>query len=368
MEYRLRCAKPLARLAEPRERAFVVIEDSEADTSPEGGACAYLVAKRGISTPEAAVLLARLLGGRAHPLGLKDTRATTLQLICIQPCSPEAPRLLRVPGRLWARLAGRPASCRKTTLRGNRFHILLEPLPHATASEVADEAVTLARQRLPAYYSYQRFGTRRPSTQYAGLASLTAPHLAAVREVIDTGYPDEAPTALACRTRLWRAAGCDIARMYEASLSRRLPRSMGSLPGFLRSIHASALQALVFNAYLSTRLSLGYGLAERVPGERRARDGRPLAPVPGVGVKTRIGGAAGAILRQALESLGLEPRDLASRSPLLEKRLPYWRPVYATPRSTEVRVRGGKVLLSFWLEKGLYATLLLRELVDPYQL
>ncbi|GEM_PF-752855 len=368
MEYRLRCGPPLAAIAEPRTRSFIVVEWSKTplqEDTGRGKACIYLLAKRGVSTPEAAAALARYLGAVAHPLGLKDTEATTLQRVCVQPCPEEPPRTIRGRG-YWARLEGRVRSCRRLRLHGNTFIILLRPLPGHNSDEIIEVVATLARQPLPAYYSFQRFGTRRPSTHYAGLASLIEPHSVVVREVLDTAYPDEAPEHIRCRRMLWQDPVClTSTRMYEASLAVDAP--WPRLPRFLRSIHASALQASIFNAYLTLRIEHGIGLGELIPGEKRDAKGRPLAPIPAVGGKTRVTGLARRLLREALELHGLSLEDLAKRPPgLLARVEQYWRPVYTLPLGLQAEKRGNNlVVLRFTLEKGQYATTLLRELVEP---
>ncbi len=357
MDYRVRCGPPLARIARPRERSFIVLEEHSLPARITGGACLYLVAKRGLSTAEAAARLSRLLGGQARYLGLKDAEATTVQLVCIEPCPGGAPQFIRLPG-LWARLLQRSPRCPgRRSLLGNKFTIILEPLGGAP-ERICEELKRAAEAGLPAYYAYQRFGTRRPSTGHAALAALAAAHRF-LWELLDYDYPDEMPETRRCRRTLWRSEACSGG--YEAQLAPRpgrlLPRS---IPGFVASIHSSALQALVFNAYLSERLRRGYDLWEPVPGERRGA-GAPLAPVPGVGYRLRIGGEAAKILGEALTRLGLDEEMLEKPPPLLEKRRPYWRPVAVKPRRLACRVTGGMVVVGFSLDTGMYATLLLRE-------
>jgi len=367
LRYRATCGPPVAELAEPRSRGFIVVEDSEPPPpSREGRVCVYLVVKRGASTPEAARRLARLLGARgAEPLGLKDADATTAQLVCIYGCPRTAPATVRAPG-LWARLVARTrSSCRAAVLRGNRFTILLRPLPGRSAEEVAERLGEAAAQPLPAYYAYQRFGTRRPSTGHAAASMLHDPVAAVLRETLDYPYPDEAPEAIRCRRLLWRGSGCP-GGFYEKTLSEQAANLRAELRGFLASIYASALQASLFNWYLSLRIERGYPLEAPIPGERRLPDGRPAAPVPPLG-GSLPGGEAGRLLREAAAMLSLSAGDLSRPEPLPRRR-GYWRPVYTRPRGLRTRVVNGLVVASFWMEKGMYATLLLREAVDPSRL
>jgi tRNA pseudouridine13 synthase len=365
LHYRVARGPPVAELVEPRTAGFVVVEDSTpAGRGCPSRACVYIVVKKSISTPEAAAALSRLLGGRAEPLGLKDTNATTVQRLCLHPCPPRPPRhLVLIPRHAWARLEGCVTSCASLQLHGNQFIIRLKPLPGRSPEDVAKRARSVLSSRLPAYYLYQRFGTRRPSTHYTGLSLLLAPHTAVAREILDTDYPDESPEARRCRRLLWR--GCRApGRMYEPSIAE----NPGRLPRFLGSIAASAIQAAIFNHYLSARIQEGHPLDKPIPGERRARNGAPLAPVPPIGRHPRLAGEAGRLLREALSRLGLEPGDLEQLPPHVPRRSGYWRPVYTEAQEASVETIDGEVVLRFRMEKGMYATLVLRELVDPLSL
>jgi len=110
MLYRATCNETLARISEPREHSFIVAEKAAQQPEPRGAYCAYTLAKRELSTPAAAALLASRLGAPwIRVAGLKDAEATTLQLACL-PCPRQPPAMVRVPGRLWARLEGRLSS------------------------------------------------------------------------------------------------------------------------------------------------------------------------------------------------------------------------------------------------------------------
>lgn len=360
-----------ATLAKPRESAFVVVEIAEPPSpTGRGDACIYLVAKKKLSTPEAAALLAKKLGGHAAPLGLKDTNATTLQLICIKPCPLQAPANLTLRRRhAWARLVARTSRCPNTRiLRGNRFTIQLEP-DNCSLRELEERANQVLHSRLPAYYAYQRFGTTRPTTHYIGLTMLQQPHLALTREILDTPYPDESPAARRCRLHAWREDDCRIGRMYEPQLARKLPNA-STIPRFLRSISSSALQAAIFNHYLSIRIERGQPLDKPLNGERRAENGAALAPVPPIGLKCKCRGEARRLLREAAERLGISLSELENPGPILETRTGYWRPLYTTPLfpSIEKSRDEKRLILRFTMEKGMYATLVLRELIDPFKL
>ncbi|HID40880.1 MAG TPA: tRNA pseudouridine(13) synthase TruD, partial [Pyrodictium sp.] len=189
-----------------------------------------------------------------------------------------------------------------------------------------------------------------------------------VRELLGNPYPDESPETARCRATLWRSRGCSESRLYEARVARDAA-SPGDfarlLPRGVLELQLAALQAYVFNRYLSLRIAHGYSLEERLPGERQV-EGRPYAPVPGIGYRLGTGGKAAELLEEALEPLGISLETLAEPPSGLPRLRPYWRPVYTIPKGLRARILpDGQVALSFTLEKGMYATLVLRELAEP---
>jgi tRNA pseudouridine13 synthase len=353
-------------LPAPRERSFIVVEDHGLEISGSGGYCAYILAKRGLSSHDAARLLAKLLGARPGSvklLGLKDAEATTVQL-AILPCGRDMPAHVRVEGRLWARFAGRVEELpRPGRLRGNSFTILVSPVG-CTASRLAEKVEELAGGLLPAYYSYQRFGSRRPNSHLVGLMLLRGDLRGAWEEIVAKLYPDESPQARLCRAARWVLDGCRMPWAYEPLIAEKpAERLLDIMPRPLAEIFSSAVQAYIFNLYLSARIEWGYELTERVKGERLTADGRPLAPVPGVGYRIGVSGEARRLLRRALEEAGLGEEELA-RAHWKLRSGPYWRPVYTRLKALRVAELGGLVVVRFWLERGMYATLLLRELID----
>ncbi|WP_048061423.1 tRNA pseudouridine(13) synthase TruD [Hyperthermus butylicus] len=307
--YRVLDSEPVACIAAPRERSFIVVEDHGLELGGTGRFCVYIVGKRSLSTHEALRLLARALGVKASllkALGLKDTEATTVQAVCT-PCPQEPPRYI-VLDNLWARLAGRLEACpRPGRLRGNRFTIVLETGDTGGLLGALD---VLRGRRLPAYYGYQRFGTRRPNTHTVGILLLRGEVDAALYEAVAAAYPDESSVITRCRLSMWRDGGCPRG-MYEAWMAesagdpleaiRRIPRS-------IMEVFIGAVQAYIFNLYLSLRTRYGYDLGEKLRGERQEDSGRPLALVPGIGYRIGVDGEARKLLMEAIELAGLTPR------------------------------------------------------------
>ncbi len=339
---------------EPRERSFIVVEEP---VILPGADHVYVVVKRGLSTQRMLSMLARSLGVRGSCLtaaGLKDAKATTLQHVSLSArCMESPPARLRLPGRVWGRLLGAGRLARGL-VKGNRFFIRLCGRDAARAGELLSGR-TLT---LPAYYGYQRFGTRRPNTHLVGLMMAWVDEAAAFREAVSEPYPDENPRIILSRLSMRPRISPEDAM---ARRSRRLgvARLSGVAGHGLLQLYASALQAFLFNEYISERVRLGYGLREPVEGERLI-GGRPHAPVPGVDADSVVEGESRRILEAVLARHGLALEDLASLKIYGVAVKTFYRPVFFET-SVTVTGSGGCVWLVFGLEKGMYASLVLRE-------
>lgn len=365
--YRATSGPAVARICRPRERCFIVSEEPPIlPRRQRARYCVYALVKRGKPSLQAISLLKRALQtiatGKPLFFGLKDTEATTLQYVCV-PCrySAEHPAFLRLgEGSVTARLVGYSEKCREQPPLGNKFWIILEPL--SNTEETVERINKLKGKMLPNYYGYQRFGTRRPNTHLLGLALLARDPVSYLSELLDSPYPDESGGNKLCRLRRWR--GCDSA-LYEALLARKARSLRGHVAGLSRkilSLYASALQAYLFNLYLSLRIEKGYELDKPIKGER-GKTSPPLALVPGIGYRLGIDGEARRILEYVIEHVGLSKNALEKPFPVIGRVKPHWRPVALTPKHLGARVLGNKVVLSFELGPGEYATIILRELV-----
>ncbi len=365
MYYRVRKNGDLACIAEPRDRNFIVIEEYEIQSSNTKikRYCIYVLVKRGLSTYKAVAILSKKLGVRVKQLsvlGLKDTDATTVQLLCF-PCREDTPVTMNLDN-IWIRLVGRSEKCpsRQTSLIGNKFIIILDV-------EDVDDAINafhdLAQAKIPAYYGYQRFGIKRPNTHLLGYYLVKLDWGDYFRELFNSPYPHEDIQEILCRASYSRE--CNIG-IVEALLRRRkstIYEYMIKQPKWFIDIQLRALQAIIFNKYISKRIEEGYSLDTKISGERVGKTGRPLAVVPGIGYKIPVTGRSRAILREVLAELSLDETLLASTE-YIPKIRPYWRPLYTIIKELKLEhYNDNKLLVSFSLEKGMYATTVLREVV-----
>ncbi len=367
MEYQVLCMNPVAvGIAEPRDRSFVVVEDLAYTCTDDGRYTLYLLVKRGLDTLVALRLLERALSigrGVAVVAGFKDAAATAVQYVAVP--GDKGKQLIRVRSRKGFIIAKRLCKVKEkphpSRIRGNRFTIVLRIRKGVSTNDIANNLTVLGGALLPAYYGYQRFGTIRPITHVLGATALYDDIEGYLMAILDQPFPRESAEAI--EYRLKRKG---VPRDYEEEVAIALKRSVGdavsTVRRTLKGLDYEALQALAFNLYVSERIRLSIPLSKPVPGERIGREGLPIAIVPGKGYIP--GKESRRIYREALARIGVNLDDLA--------RIPakgFWRPVAF--RVEELRwvvdSEGRLLTLSFRLAKGMYATVVLRELAEtPY--
>jgi len=130
-------------------------------------------------------------------------------------------------------------------------------------------------------------------------------------------------------------------------------------PSFeLLRLFASALQAYLFNRYVSKRVYYYKDIRKKIGGEKW--DGtRPLAPV--IGEDMERSSDAAKLYKEILEEEMLTFEDLKLFKMYGVRLTTHYRPLY-TRTKLSVTVHGERAWIMFSLERGMYATLVLREL------
>lgn len=141
---------------------FVVEELPAYPPSGEGTHTFLYVEKRGLTTDEAVLRLARALGcspGDAGFAGAKDRQAVTRQWISLPGVDPARARAVAVEGVRVLEAARHGHKLRTGHLRGNRFRLVVRG---ATGGLERARAIlaALARTGAPNYFGPQRFGAR----------------------------------------------------------------------------------------------------------------------------------------------------------------------------------------------------------------
>ncbi len=346
--------------------------------------------------------------------GTKDRRALTTQLVSL----PGAPRgigpvYLNGIRILEAYRASHPLSLGQ--LYGNRFRIRVVEVALAPAEIAARVAAVEKELRtfggFPNFFGPQRFGEVRPVTHLVGRELVRGSVSTAVETYLTEQALGESPDGAEAR-KLY-AAHHDPRRALEEfprhlgperilldRLARGDPpeRAFRALPRHLRILFVHAYQSFLFNRALSRRMLRGIPVGEPLPGDRLVRlapDGldASLPPIPvGSGNlgearelvaagRARVGfplvgtesglpeGIPGEIVKGVLEEERVRPRDfhipeapdLSSRGTYRALRAPLPLKILGEPPVEPAGPEGNRVLFAFALEKGQYATVLLRE-------
>ncbi len=349
--------------------------------------------------------------GRIGFAGTKDRRAVTTQLLSL-PVDEARVRNVLLSGVRVLDTYRSNDDLHLGHLFGNCFGIRVQSL--AVDHDEAERRVRAIEQELrgaggfPNYYGPQRFGEVRPVTHLVGRALV----LGSVAEAVDAYLTIHAEGELEDGTQARRdfASHRDPVRglrefprtlRFERILLERLARgdsperAFHALPRHLRTLFVHAYQSYLFNRYLSLRIERGFPMARPIDGDwliRLGHDGLsgPLAPVqvsrdnlaeaetmvrslrgriaaPVVGADTPASsGEAGDLMEEILQQDGATRKSFAlSTLPEMTSSgtfravlgclpLHFYRP------PSPVRADGSADFF-FPLEKGEYATVLLRE-------
>jgi len=299
---------------------------------PSEGPCHYVVAAKftKMGTRELASLINRELGGRVRYAGLKDARAIAFQFFSLEGRF----RLREVRNGVWIRPVGRlhePLS--KGRNDGNHFTVVVRG--GALTPSIPD--------RFPNFFSYQRFGVRPPFNHEIGRALILRDLRSATSMMAEQGYETQGRSL----RQLASEVGVELLRFYVHSY-----------------------QSYLFNVLLSKRLLEGLNPREgdlviKENGEVALypEDGELVLPIPGA--YTRVRGWASEALRDLLseESVSLDLflfRELPEISALGDLRA-----ALARVKSLASLWRENNLILSFFLDRGTYATSFLREIIKP---
>lgn len=253
-----------------RPEDFFVEEQPAYELSGEGEHAFLELEKRGLSTHEAVVRLARALGiptGAVGVAGLKDTRGVTRQWVSVQGVDDTRIAALDVSGIVVRQATRHRNKLRIGHLRGNRFVIRLRECGADALAGVRAILGELARRGVPNYFGEQRFGARG-DTWRVGKALLLGEVDEAVAWI--AGRPGPLDTGRILRARELFDAG-DFLGASEAwpggfrpciRICRAMHKSGGKAKralfaldrNFLR-FYTSAYQSWLFNAVTAERLA-----------------------------------------------------------------------------------------------------------------
>ncbi|RLF91067.1 tRNA pseudouridine(13) synthase TruD [Thermococci archaeon] len=355
---------------------FVVVEKRpEGLIENTGKNLVFLLIKKNIETfraieeiSERFSLSPRLIG----VAGLKDKRALTYQYISIRSPFPKRDLTL-MKGRLRLKYLGRRRNrILMGDLLGNYFRIVIrETRDLDKALEIRSE---LESKGIPNYFGLQRFGVIRPVTHVVGKMIVKGDLEGAVKTFLTMRFEAEDEKVKKAREILeedWNYSEAldffPTSLRYERTILESLKKNprdyasaIRSLPRGLSRMFIHSYQSYLTNKIISRRMEIHENLLEPVPGERTDKSGRPLVLVPGFAVDFSSG-EIGKIEREVLEEDEISPRNFrVERMP--ELRAPgKLRRLSISPGIGISGKENGEVVFHFFLEKGSYATVVIRE-------
>lgn len=371
-----------------------------ASASAEAHVAVCRLAKRSVSTPDAASGLARALGLPTHAVrwaGLKDRHAATSQLVSIDRPPPHAVRSLErgIEGGGWrARTLGWSARhVDPGWIRGNAFEVAVRDLAPTGLALMHERAALLGAGEdgpwFTNYFGDQRFGSARHGKGFAARSLLAGDIAGAIRLLVGTpARKDHGPRRAFTRACArswgeWAALAVALPALPERAAIERLAagapaaEAFMALPAIVRSMAVESFQSLLWNDG-ARRMVL-----DAVPGAVvSADDFGPLCFAPATAIPPAWRGCEppmhgpgmqfrepwGPAWRAALEAEGLSPDALTVPALPSAAFGTVPRPLLARAGSFSIediapegRGRSG-AWLRFSLPRGAYATVLLRAL------
>lgn len=324
-----------------RPSDFVVEEVPAYLPAGEGAHLFLWVEKRDCSGGDLLRRLAAVLGIPVADIGYagtKDRRAVTRQWLSVPAsCERSVSAGVALDGVRVLGVARHPNKLRLGHLKGNRFRILLRGADPARAPDLARTAVDVMRAGFPNFFGVQRFGRRGES-------------IALGLDLIAAGSLDDRAFARVGRFERRMALSAVQSALFNLVLRERVVRGLG------RTVLAGDVLARADSAALFE--------AEAPEVEQARLDaGEVVLTGPVFGHKSRLAsGEPGAIEREVLREAGLELSSFrAFRSLARGTR----RPFHARPEDVRVEADPSGIAVSFFLPKGAYASVMLREFVLP---
>ncbi len=336
-----------------RPEGFVVYEEvdwkpcTEFRGSNSGRFAVYLLEKKGIDHFAAISRLQAVLKRKVNYAGMKDANAITYQLIYIDTFGEEPQVKEWEDDKIRIKFLGFIKN--KYNHTGNIFEITLD-VGDDLVKELERRVSKIAEVRkLPAFIGYQRFGTRRPITHVVGKMLVLRDWCAAVDYIVGKPFPYEGKQAREFRT-LYDKGKYEEAlekipkKFYQERAVLKALINTGSCFHALKaskiplSFYVEAFQSYLFNRCLSESADESAEFIE-VPARLDRSDG---------------------VCREVMVSEGVHDLNVDE---LKVK-------VGTLKRKKFMEVRGIRIhnkTVSFALDRGMYATVVLREILrtDP---
>ena len=364
----------------------------------------------------------RISQKRIRFAGIKDTKAFTAQHISLQSVSPNRVSEVKIKDiALYPQRFSRDRIYSQL-IQGNRFHITVRGIDHPVSvieertKNVQDEIESIGG--VPNFFGHQRFGTIRPNTHQVGKHLTRGDAEKAALIFLAEPSIHEHPEAKEARQQLQDTLDYEEALnsfprflRYERFMLGHLAKypndfvgAFRELPRRLRKLFVQGYQSYLFNRFLSERMRRGIPLDEPQIGdytirldehglpteeydqatetnlqtiERSVKKGKLCVAVPLIGPdQPPSKGIQGEIEQEILESENVTPEKFqlsfmpeATAEGRVRAILNPVRNLLQEEISEDKENAGRQMMkLGFTLNRGSYATVLLREFMKPRDL
>lgn len=372
--------------------------------------------KRNWDTFIAVKNIAKTLGidqNRVQFAGIKDAKAVTAQHITLEGISIEDVSKVDVRDIEIKPIGYIREQLSLFYLLGNNFTIFLRGMQ--TSQLAAQEQIPQTIEELhilggiPNFYGHQRFGTTRAVTHHVGRALAQGKFWEAAMLFLGNPSPHEHPASRVAREELQSTGDFKRAsenfpkqlrfeRLMLTHLSEHPTDFVGAfqrLPRKLQSLFVQAHQSFLFNRFLSERMKEGLPLNEATVGDfvvgversglpmttvykivtaeniseinTQIRAGKLRVSLPIIGLKQKLSqGIMGRIENNVLSQEGLGPGKIWANELSRVGGKGGLRTLLTPVKGFALHnVSGDNAQFSFMLNRGCYATVVLREIMKP---
>ena len=364
----------------------------------------------------------RISQKRIRFAGIKDTKALTAQHISLQNVSPNKVNDAQIKDiKLYPKRFSRDRMYSQL-IKGNRFHITVRGIKHP--SSVAKERAKSIQDEIdkvggiPNFFGHQRFGTIRPNTHKIGKHLTLGDVEKAALVFLAKPSAHEHPEAREARQNLQDTMDFGEAferfprfLRYERYMLRHLAKypkdfvgAFRKLPRRLRKLFVQGYQSYLFNRFISERILKGIPLDEPQIGdytikidehglpteeydqatvtnlqtiEQLVKGRKMCVAAPLVGTKQPPSkGVQGEIEKEILEAENVTPEKF--QIPFMPEATaqgrvrvilnPVWNLLQEDIAEDQENPEEQIMKLGFTLNRGSYATVLLREFMKPQDL
>ncbi|MFC1752275.1 tRNA pseudouridine(13) synthase TruD [Thermoproteota archaeon] len=367
----------------------------------------FKLVKEGVDTINAVQKIQNNLGWNVHYLGLKDKHAQTIQYISPKRLKNEISNNIQITKQISLDFYGFHSSLlTRKDLVGNSFTIKIRDIqcnPEHLKKKITELKHSIKNMNIPNFYGYQRFGSKRPVNHLIGRAIVKRQFEKAVtiilsqldedKKIITT---DDIKDPIKQLFILKKFNGNqDIEKRVLKSLIKQPNNwinAIRSVPITVRRLYIHAYQSFIFNRVMSNATNMDINLFKVENGDifgvlnqengtiseiRRLSDKvvisnekKTIPLVQLVGYTFKLGnGRFDQLIQEVLEEEDISPKlfynkEISELSMAGGFRIP---PLLVNDLEISVDTKDPfSTLIQFSLLKGSYATILLRELIKPF--